>query len=215
LIGRFIRAKTVQDAWYRGLELIYRGGHVLTDERESHTKELLNLMIVVEDLERERIPVGFGWTEDRLREYAEQLLDGDAHGFEYTYGQRLRAWGSSTDQIAYVIKKLRESPQTRRACAITWVADVDTKREEVPCMIVVDFKLRDGALHLTALFRSHDFAGAYPANLYGLTEVLRYVAEKLGVRIGTITTLSISAHIYEHDWERVERVLSAGYGSGD
>ena len=42
------------------------------------------------------------------------------------------------------------------------------RKDEVPCMIVDDFKLRDGRLHLSVFFRSHDFAGAYPANLYGL-----------------------------------------------
>jgi len=206
-----VRATTVQDAWYRGLELIYRGGQTLTDERGSSTKELLNLMVVVQDLEHERIPAGFGWSEGRLVEYAEELMDGDPHGFEYTYGQRLRAWGRGIDQIAYVVEKLRASPQTRRACATTWMADVDTQRDEVPCMIVVDFKVRDGSANLTAFFRSHDFAGAYPANLYGLTEVLRYVAGETGVRMGTITTVSASAHIYEHDWERIEKVLSGRY----
>jgi len=211
VIGRFIRARTVQDAWYRGLELIYNRGRTITDERESSTKELLDLVVVVEDLEHDRIPAGFGWSEDRLIEYAEQLMEDDAHGFEYTYGQRLRAWGKGIDQIAYVIEKLSASPQSRRACAITWMADVDTQRDEVPCMLVADFKIRDERVNLTALFRSHDFAGAYPANLYGLTEVLRHVAKGAGVRTGVITTMSASAHIYEHDWERIERVLSGRY----
>jgi thymidylate synthase len=74
-------------------------------------------------------------------------------------------------------------------------------------MIIDDFKLRDGKVHLTTLFRSHDFAGAYPANLYGLSRLLGYVAEQSGQPPGTITTVSVSAHIYEHDWDRIEKIV--------
>lgn len=74
-------------------------------------------------------------------------------------------------------------------------------------MIVDDFKLRDGRLHLSIFFRSHDFAGAYPANLYGLARLLQYVAGEVGAEPGSISTTSASAHIYEHDWDWVERML--------
>jgi len=79
-------------------------------------------------------------------------------------------------------------------------------------MIVDDFKLRDGRLHLSIFFRSHDFAGAYPANLYGLARLLQYVSGQVGAEPGSISTTSSSAHIYEHDWDFVERML-LGTGS--
>ena len=74
-------------------------------------------------------------------------------------------------------------------------------------MIVDDFKLRDGRLHLSIFFRSHDFAGAYPANLYGLARLLEYVSGEVGAEPGSISTTSASAHIYEHDWDWVEEML--------
>lgn len=75
-------------------------------------------------------------------------------------------------------------------------------------MMVDDFKIRQGRLHLTALFRSHDFAGAYPANLYGLTRLLEYVAERAGAEPGSIATVSCSAHIYDHDWDWVAEMVT-------
>ena len=50
------------------------------------------------------------------------------------------------DQIEQAIRRLNESPSTRRATAVTWIPPVDTAKDEVPCMIVDDFKLRDGRL---------------------------------------------------------------------
>jgi thymidylate synthase len=159
------------------------------------------------------IPREYSWNEDRLKEYAEQLQSSENPGFEYTYGERLRSWSfpglEPVDQIRHAIERLRASDSTRRATAVTWIPPLDNIREEVPCMIVDDFKLREGRLHLSVFFRSHDFAGAYPANLYGLAGLLEAVAGMVGARPGSISTLSSSAHIYEHDWDWVAEMLLA------
>ncbi|MBE0525074.1 MAG: thymidylate synthase [Methanosarcinales archaeon] len=207
-IGRVIRANSISDAWYRGLNLIWNHGNEVTDERGSRIREYLNLMIIIQNPYIERIPKDISWNEERLEEYAKQLITGEnVQDFEYTYGQRLRNWDEKIDQIAYVIDKLKQNPATRRATAVTWVPTIDTVVDEVPCMIIDDFKIRGGKVNLTTLFRSHDFAGAYPANLYGLSRLLEYVAGEVGESPGMITTISVSAHIYEHDWDMVEDIL--------
>lgn len=207
-IGRIIRANSISDAWYRGLNLIWNHGHEVTDERGSRIREYLNLMIVIQNPYIDRIPKDISWNEERLEEYAKQLISGEnVQDFEYTYGQRLRNWNEEIDQIAYVIDKLKQNPTTRRATAVTWIPTIDTVVDEVPCMIIDDFKIRGGKVNLTTLFRSHDFAGAYPANLYGLSRLLEYVAGEVGISPGMITTISASAHIYEHDWDMVEDIL--------
>lgn len=210
-LGRFIRARTISDAWHRGLNLIWREGQEISDERGTRIRELLSLQVVVEDPYQEMIPDEYSWNEERLKEYANQLQCSDNPGFEYTYGERLRSWSlpdtTPLDQIEMVIKRLKESPATRRATAVTWIPPIDSVRDEVPCMIVDDFKMRDGRLHLAIFFRSHDFAGAYPANLYGLARLLEYVARETDAQPGSISTTSASAHIYEHDWDWVEEML--------
>ncbi|NYT01948.1 MAG: thymidylate synthase [Methanosarcinales archaeon] len=210
-LGRLIRAATIAEAWQRGLNLIWRQGQELKDERGTRIREILALQVVVEDPRREMIPPQYSWNRDRLEEYAQQLLTGENPGFEYTYGERLRAWslpgGPPVDQLEQAAIRLRSNPATRRATAVTWIPPVDAAKEEVPCMMVDDFKLRDGKLNLTVLFRSHDFAGAYPANLYGLTRVLEYMAGEVGAEVGSISTTSASAHIYDHDWDWVEEML--------
>jgi len=212
-LGRFLRAATISEAWQRGLNLIWRQGQELTDQRGTRIKEVLSLQIVVEDPYRDMIPREYSWNEDRLEEYAQQLLSGENPGFEYTYGERLRSWSLSgletVDQIDYAVERLKASASTRRATAVTWIPPLDDLREEVPCMIVDDFKLREGRLHLSVFFRSHDFAGAYPANLYGLAGLLKHMAGEVDAAPGSISTLSSSAHIYEHDWDWVEEMLFA------
>ncbi len=207
-IGRIIKAATISDAWYRGLNVIWNHGELITDERGSQIREFMNLMIVIDDPYTDVIPEDIAWNRERLEEYAKQLITGDnAQDFEYTYGQRLRNWDGKTDQIEYAIEKLKTNQTTRRATAVTWIPTVDTLVDEVPCMIIDDFKIRNGKVHLTTLFRSHDFAGAYPANLYGLSKLLEYVAGNVGLPPGKITTVSISAHIYDHDMDKVREII--------
>jgi len=210
-LGRLIRARSISDAWHRGLNLIWRQGQEICDERGTRIRELLSLQVVVEDPYQEMIPQEYSWNQERLEEYAQQLLSGKNPGFEYTYGERLRSWScqgiAPMDQIDHVIRRLQESSSTRRATAVTWIPPLDETREEVPCMIVDDFKLRDGRLNLSVFFRSHDFAGAYPANLYGLARVLEYVSREVEASPGSISTTSASAHIYEHDWDWVAEML--------
>ena len=73
------------------------------------------MQVVVEDPYQEMIPAEYSWNEERLEEYAQQLLSGNNPGFEYTYGERLRAWSlpgvPALDQIEQVILRLKASGQ--------------------------------------------------------------------------------------------------------
>jgi thymidylate synthase len=209
-LGTFIRGTTISDAWRRGINLIWRQGQEIIDQRGTRIKELLSLQIVVENPYFDMIPSEYSWNQERLDDYARQLLSSQNPGFEYTYGNRLRAWNfccDPLDQINSIIDHLKESPSTRRATAVTWIPPLDSIKSEVPCMIVDDFKIRDDRLNLSVFFRSHDFAGAYPANLYGLARLLEYVSNAVRVSPGSISTLSSSAHIYDHDWDWVQEMM--------
>ena len=137
--------------------------------------------------------------------YATQLLNPDRLEFEYTYGERLNAWGSETvDQIEYVINKLKLNPHSRRAVATTWDPRKDTVNDEVPCLNHFVFMEREGELDISVMIRSNDMYGAWPANVYALGELLSYVAEQTDLSSGKITTLSVNAHIYKHDWDKAK-----------
>lgn len=202
----FINAETINSAWERILDVVWNAPEF--DSERGKTKEIFNLLVMVNNPLKDMLCDGFPMGKNELEDYSKQLLDPDKKGFEYTYGERLRSWGKeNVDQIGFIIEKLKKNPNSRRATATTWIPPTDEKNEEVPCLILVDFKIREKKLCLTAVFRSNDMFGAWPANAYGLTKLCEFVAKSVGVRIGTITTLSISAHVYEHDWKNVKKVL--------
>ncbi len=77
--------------------------------------------------------------------------------------------------------------------------------------------LKPPALHLTVTFRSHDLFGGYALNLGALCRLLVETLATLKTRgwdervqVGSITCLSMSAHVYTRDLVAAEKVV-AGY----
>jgi len=156
-----------------------------------------------------RVPEGYFWSGEKLEKYSEQFLSKDQQGFVYTYGNRLRKHFQGIDQIQEAISRLKNCQESRRAISVTWDPSIDTKNDEVPCMIMVDFKMRDDKLNTTGLWRSHDIYGAWLPNAVGLTNLALYAAEKLGVEVGTLTIHSISAHIYEVNFDDAKDIIKS------
>jgi thymidylate synthase len=201
-----LKVPTIKNGWESLVKRIMKDGVEITDERGSLTKEILNTMVNIKNPMDSESPKGYFWTGEKLDKYSEQFLSSDKQGFIYTYGNRLRAHFDGIDQIQEAIGRLNNFKESRRAISITWDPTVDTKNDEVPCMMLVDFKIRDGKLNTTGLWRSHDIYGAWFPNAVGLSNLARYVAGEVGSEIGMLTIHSISAHIYEVNFDEAGRV---------
>ena len=220
-----IETGEIADGWEKLVKMIITDGEEVNDERGSLTKEILNVMVSIRkplgtnsndffniqskfsDILDIRVPEGYFWSGDKLKTYSEQFISKDKQGFVYTCGNRLRSHFSKTDQIKEAIQRLKNCKESRRAISITWDPAIDSKNDEVPCMILVDFKIRNDRLYTTALWRSHDIYGAWFPNAVGLTYLSQYVAGKVDIAIGSITIHSISAHIYEVNFDEARKLL--------
>jgi thymidylate synthase len=204
----YIRASTPVEGWTRVIAKIMDTGMSRVDERGLKTRWLDNVMIHISNPFMGRVSEKYPFSEKILQEkYATQLLTSDRLDFEYTYGERLNAWGiESVNQIDYVVRKLTTSPHSRRAVASLWDPRKDEIADEVPCLNHFVFMKREDFLDLTVSIRSNDMYGAWPANVYALSELLKHVSERVDIHCGAITTLSVNAHVYEHDWNDARRL---------
>ena len=204
----YIRARSPVEAWKRIISRIMDDGQLRMDERGIETRWHSNVMIHIMNPYINRVCDDYPFSEKVLRDkYATQLLTPDRMDLDYTYGERLNAWGEEElNQIDYVIKKLKDAPNTRRAVATTWDPRKDTVVDEVPCLNHFVFMVREGVLDLSVMIRSNDMFGAWPANVYALAELLRHVSQQARLEAGSLTTLSVNAHIYSHDWEKAKSI---------
>jgi thymidylate synthase len=201
-----IKVPTIKNGWESLVKKIMAKGVEIKDERGSVTKEILNTVVNIKNPLVTESPEGYFWTGEKLDKYSEQFLSSDKQGFIYTYGNRLRAHFDGIDQIQEAINRLNNVKESRRAISVTWDPTVDTKNDEVPCMMLVDFKIRDGKLYTTGLWRSHDIYGAWFPNAVGLSNLANFVAGETKTEVGTLTIHSISAHIYEVNFKEAESV---------
>lgn len=186
--------KTTIEAWNWGTGIINNHGIDVLSEDNELTREIRNMVIEITSPSVGWPIPNSGWNLTGLDNYAEQFLDfsEDPKGFDYRYGQRMGT------QINKIIEMLKNHPTSRRAVVQLWMSQIDLfGNKHKPCNIIGDFKLRNNKLDYCVIFRSHDFGRAYPANIYGLSKLLHYVASEIDVPPGSIITHSISAHIYK------------------
>jgi len=203
---RVIRAPSIGRAHELVVQMILEKGWVLETEDNEATVEFEEIALQVDTPLSEPLASPHSRFQQKfLEKYAYDLLEGSTASFEYDYHGRLFDWGErlSTseqnvhiDQIAYIVRKLKQSKNSRRAIAITWNPVIDENLDDCPCLQLVQCILRDNRLHMRVIFRSNDMLTAAGANMYALVRLQKSIADQLGVPCGTYTHISLVPHIY-------------------
>lgn len=201
-----IKARTIQALWLLLIRRVMKDGQEYVDEHGSKVKELLNVVWTVERPNDSEIPDNCLFKGNLMEKYEKQFLDPELKGFKYQYGHRLRTY-FGVDQVDEAIKRLKSFKYTRRATMVTLDPRKDCFEDDIPCCDLIDFKLRDGKLYLTAVFRSNDLGSAVVPNFFALRYLGNYVAKEVGVQLGSVTVQSISLHVYEHDFQDMKKVI--------
>ncbi|WP_061236508.1 hypothetical protein [Leptospira santarosai] len=69
------------------------------------------------------------------------------------------------------------------------------RRMGAPCLSHLSFKLFEKKVHLTAIYRSHDYRVKVPGNLLGLARLQSCIAREVGISPGTMVIHSTYAYI--------------------
>ena len=107
--------------------------------------------------------------------------------------------GGGRDQIAWVVERLRANPQCRDATITTFQPHTDTTY--IPCVSVLDFWLRDGAVELIVYAHSLDFGNKAYGNLVELAALQAHVASELAATMGALVLHVKTAHVYDPELE--------------
>jgi thymidylate synthase len=211
--GFRVEGRTVAETWLELMKMVMRFGQIKPTEYSQKQRELLNTVAVVteEDPDDLFFAPYLPFSREDLDAYYPQVLSAiKPEGVSYTYGERLRKFGDNQiDQVERMKLRLRETLNTRRATAVTWLAEVDTVSTNPPCLLEVSAAVQSDKLHLTARFRSHDIYTAWVQNTFALRRLQKEIADSVNLPLGTITIISHSAHIYEDKWDfALDTVLS-------
>ncbi|QQG43997.1 MAG: hypothetical protein HYW86_03995 [Candidatus Roizmanbacteria bacterium] len=121
----------------------------------------------------------------------------------------LEAFIPATDQIAYVIERIKRKPADLDKEVVLWDVRRDTKLESGrPCINKLSFSVRRGKINVHVFARSHDIARAWFYNFYGVAKLLGKICKETGYIPGYIIIESESAHIYQRDWDAVKELVA-------
>ena len=136
----------------------------------------------------------------------------DAQGnLGHIYGYQWRSWpdyrGGHIDQIADVVKTIRENPDSRRIIVSAWnVADIDNMNLP-PCHCFFQFYVAEGRLSVQLYQRSADCFLGVPFNIASYALLTMMMAQVCDLRPGDFIHTLGDAHIYLNHLEQVELQL--------
>jgi thymidylate synthase len=208
---------TAYEAWKDVLKLIMREGKNFKDDNNRICRECFNLLIRLKNPgQKITKPINIlndfkNWKYPPLEEIKKVMLSNKlAPDYSYSYGPRIFNFQGRIDQINDFVIPLLKDKRTSRKATITLldpVQDSSMVKRDVPGLVVIDFKVRKGKLNMTAVIRSNDLFFGWPANIYQLYVLMDFVSKKLDCEIGILDTFSISAHIFEDQFEYIKRIL--------
>jgi len=131
------------------------------------------------------------------------------------YGPKLLRFGSDgLNQIARAVDVLtQDDPDSKRVVLQIFDAREDIRKSniDVSCTIGLQLLLRDGRLHMVAYMRANDAYVGMLSDVFSFTFIQEFIAGLIGSEIGTYTHFVGSIHIYENDFEAVERLLNSDH----
>ena len=198
-----MECETLGNAWITAMDLIMTKGEDIFDENIK-LKEIRNMYITISDINEDDEIIQKYADHDRVdlmkKKYATCGLVGE---YKTDYGSRIYN-NNGINQIEWAVERIKNKPETKSA---TFSLHVPGEKM-LPCLSLVDFKLRENKLDMTVVYRSQNIYWSHPGNLLALRQMQRDVVREIGCDIGKIELVVVSAHIYEADYSMVKNILN-------
>lgn len=197
-----IRTKNLGEAWFESMKLVLSSGQDFYDG-DINLKEIRNLYVSIEDIDEH---------DEILEKYADRsrielmkkkyFTCGLVGDYKIDYGSYIFN-NNGVNQFEWLYERLKNKPETKSATIVMHIPG----EENLTCLSMLDFKLRDDKLYMTAVYRSQNIYASQPGNLVALRNLQKALAEKLEVNVGGVELAVMSAHIYENNYDAAKKIV--------
>lgn len=212
-----IRAANSSLAWLKATKCIMENGG-----KCNGLREIIDLVVEIEqplEIEKKideafKKYMGAKWIKkgsDAI--FPENIENFHSLPWTRTYWTRLKKFRDNTDQLLFIINRLKDKPMSKQLFCVTFDPEIDIQPHRpfnptMPCLTALDFKFRNGYLGIFALFRSHDFGRKAYGNYLGLGKLLKYICSQVKCDLGTVICYSRSAHIRLKEYPTIYKIVS-------
>ena len=128
------------------------------------------------------------------------------------YGVQWRSWptpdGGHVDQIAELVRLLREDSDSRRIVVSAWNVAELPKMALMPCHAFFQFHVASGRLSCQLYQRSADVFLGVPFNIASYALLTHMLAQQCDLQVGEFIWTGGDCHIYDTHREQVETLLA-------
>jgi thymidylate synthase len=150
-----------------------------------------------------------------LQEHGVHIWDewADAQGeLGPVYGYQWRSWpnpdGTHTDQIARVLRAIREKPHSRRHVVVAWNPSSLDQMALAPCHALFQFYVAGGKLSCQLYQRSADVFLGLPFNIASYALLTHMVAEQCELKVGDFVWTGGDVHLYLNHLDQAKLQLT-------
>ena len=127
------------------------------------------------------------------------------------YGVQWRRWpapdGRTVDQVAEIMRQLRETPDSRRIMLSAWnVAEID-KMALPPCHCLFQFYVAEGRLSCQLYQRSCDIFLGVPFNIASYALLTHLLAQQADLDVGDFVWTGGDCHLYSNHLTQADEQL--------
>ncbi|KYP96082.1 thymidylate synthase [Sodalis-like endosymbiont of Proechinophthirus fluctus] len=128
------------------------------------------------------------------------------------YGRQWRSWrtddGRQIDQLAEVMRQLRQDPDSRRIIVSAWnVGDLD-KMALAPCHALFQFYVANGILSCQLYQRSCDIFLGLPFNIASYALLMHMLAQQCDLQVGDFVWTGGDTHLYSNHLQQADLQLT-------
>ena len=128
------------------------------------------------------------------------------------YGRQWRAWktadGSTIDQIAQAVERLRRDPDSRRNLVSAWNVGELGSMALAPCHLMFQLYVAAGRLSLQIYQRSCDMFLGVPFNIASYALLTHMFAQQCDLSPGELVWTGGDCHLYLNHLEQADRQLA-------
>ena len=197
-----IEAPTLGVAWIECLSKVMRYGQPINDE-ERNLLEVCNMEIRIDTISKTDPIISKYADTERIRLMHKKYKSMEiVEPFDVSYGECLYC-NQGVDQIDNIVRRLKERRESKSA-----TISLHTPQDIKPtCLSLIDCKIRNDKLNMTAVYRSQNIYGSQPGNILALSEVFENIAKNVNTKMGYFYLYIISAHIYSEDFQKVNTII--------
>ncbi len=197
-----INGSTLSDAWERSIIALLKRERLVHTQRGCRAAEVLGMQITVDSPATDpQAPRCYAFGQVFVDDYCQNLLS--TTGAEHSVASRIAlvdmARGVSINQMEAVTNILVDDRSSRRAVIGLWDGATDAESRHPPCLVSIQFLVRDDSLVTVAHFRSNDsWMAAFP-DMVAVSRLAGAISAKLEIPLGKYVHFASSYHLYEMD----------------